>query len=270
MTLDEFKALVKNRPEPDTPGFYRLTVHHWCGTDACPKDASVRYSADLSGELLRRCKNVQGADLRVWRYRSHNVWRLTDHEYYATFEEAYEAMLHTPETQRDRNSLVDEIIGYSIERLGFGRLGVNDFYVSYHNYDARFREIGHSVCSSYHYEQPGIYGTFLGRFPEELCKPGDIVEFRYCYGDGEWDYNALGVVLKAPASVEDSWQPEINLEDNICRGADEDEYFIRFAPSTPTEETCCYCNAQFVRTPAFSIPAEAHELLNSYYKLYPY
>jgi hypothetical protein len=68
MTLEEFKSLVKNRPEPDTPGFYCLGILFGHGIEA--QKGEYR-SEELNASTKQRREGV--APYTIWRYASSYV-----------------------------------------------------------------------------------------------------------------------------------------------------------------------------------------------------
>jgi hypothetical protein len=253
MTLEEYKSLVKNRPEPDTPGFYGLGVLNSYSFEA----QKGKYSTDVINASTKECRKGV-ASYKVWRYASSYCTL----EYYATFEEAYQAM-HTFK-ERARTPFV--ITGYVISRFGFGPSKSNSKSVSYRTYDAQCREICHSVHSLYHEGTPGIYGKFLGRFPEDIrFNPGDIVEVPVKHWSDNFKGHALGIVVKSPMTVEQMYRPYFNVDDDYPDEIGTDCYTICFAPSdSHSGWSCRSIPADKVRTPAFEVPEEARKCLMQY------
>jgi hypothetical protein len=254
MTLEEFKSLVKNRPEPDTHGFYCLDV--LLGWDLDLNREEEGYSAvEITLPANRRRKM---APYTAWRYGQAKSYS----EYYATFDDAYQAM-HTF-TQRMKS--IFTVVGYSIRKLAFGQVSsTGSNCVSYLNYDAQFRETGHSVHSLYHEGTSSIYGKYLGRFPEEMHQPGDIVEASVKLGDDKSPDFTLGIVIESPMSVEQMYRPYFNLDDNYPDEFGTDYYRICFGPlGSHGDERSRLVPASDVRTPIFDVPAEARDTLIQY------
>jgi hypothetical protein len=248
MTLEEFKSLVKNRPEPEDPGYYSLTI-----LLERNNDAQKGYSAD---EINHSSIKHRKEPFIAWR-RS-----CVEHDYekYATFEEAYQAMLTYEERTTVRNSV---ITGYKIDRIAFGPSHSSNC-VSYRNYDARFHEISHSVHSLYHEDTLRIYGKYLGRFPEEIMfHPGDIVEVPVRLGDDDTAYYTLGIVMESPKTVEQMYRPNLDVfKDDITEIGD-DYYRICFAP-LGANDCIRFIPTGEVYPPAFGMPEEARTCLMQY------
>jgi hypothetical protein len=254
MTLEEFKSLVKNRPEPDTPGFYRLDV--LLGWDLDLNREEEGYSAvEITLPANRRRKM---APYTAWRYGQAKNYS----EYYATFEDAFQAM-HTF-TQRMKS--IFTVVGYSIRKLAFGQVSfTGSNCVNYLNYDAQFRETGHSVHSLYHEGTSSIYGKYLGRFPEEMHQRGDIVEASVKLGDDKSPSFTLGIVIESPMSVEQMYRPYFNIDDNYPDEFGTDYYRICFGPlGSHGNEPSRLVPACDVCTPIFEVPAEARDTLIQY------
>jgi hypothetical protein len=247
MTLEEFKSLVKNRPEPDTPGFY------WLGTMYVWGDG--KYSPDEHNTPTKQCRKQEPYTL--WRYES--SFKI---EYYATFEDAFKAM----HTIKERILVPNPIItGYVIQRAAFGPEN-GSYCVNYRIYDAQFCEIGHSVHSLHHEATPGIYGKYLGRFPEEIrFHPGDIVEAHAIDGRDKRTYHTLGIVVESPMTVEQMYRPYFNIDDNYPDEFGTDRYTICFAPlGSHSSLACRSMPVNKVYPPAFEVPEEARKCLVQY------
>lgn len=276
VTYEDFEEFVRNRPQPDTPGFYKL----W----RLQSDAIGYERHEVKGISLNKEEPFKGY---IWRFPV-KPFNEIDFEYYPTFEEAYAAMM-------ERDGIEDcpphvfptpaSTIGYLISRLGFGPLSTNDFYVQYWLYDAARREFDHSSCSSFHWGEPGVYGKYLGRLPEEIpFKEGDIVEITVSrFEDNDKWYSTLGIVIGVPRSVREVWdylKGEINehvrngnplwsyfyFPDN--EGTDGEEYFILAGPYDESERYMTFRHPIEVRPPSFPVPDEAKDTLRKYYDDY--
>lgn len=275
LTLEDFERFVRNRPLPDTPGFYKLWRLRSGATGYTRHDIDYHDAVDN--------ETVKGS---VWRFPVRPSCDM-EYEYHPTFEDAYRSMT-TP--SRIDNEIVccgsgpEHIIGYRICRLGFGPHGTRDFYIEYSNYDGMFREYDRSSCSSYHWNTPGIYGKYLGRFPEQIAfRQGDIVETCMSrFEDGGMEYSALGVVVGIPWTVEEVWErirDDVNSLDCNNRleayfeapdhgGVDVEEYFILYGPVNESLTYATFRHPSEVRPPSFDVPAEAVETLRRYYDRY--
>ena len=276
MTYQDFEGFVRDRPQPDNPGVYKLWRFQ------C---AAVGYD----------CHEVKGVSLNKEGPFKGHMWRFPikpfnemEYEYYPTFQDAYTSMM-------ERDGLDDCgpyiypkpkcTLGYLITRLGFGQLVRRDFYLQYWQYDANRREFDRSSCSSFHWGQPGIYGKFLGRSPEEIpFKMGDIVEIGVSRFEdkGKW-YSTLGVVIGLPRSVREVWEcinDDLNayvsngntiesfFSEPDYDGVDGEEYFILYGPYDESLRYTTFRHPLEVRPPSFPIPEEARVELTKYYKEY--
>ena len=271
-----FEEFVRNRPQPDNPGVYKL----W------------RYQCDATGYDRHDVKRISlNKDIPfkgyLWRFPIRPLGEM-EYEYYPTFEDAYTSMM-------ERDGLYDSgpyphqkpkhTFCYQITRLGFGPHGRRDFYQQYWQYDATRGEFDRSSCSSYHWGQPGIYGKFLGRLPSEIhFKEGDIVEIGLSrYEDkGKW-YSTLGVVIGLPRSVGEVWEGiKDELNDHVSNGntlesffrdpdhdgVDGEEYFILYGPFEESMRYTTFRHPIEVRPPTFPVPDEAKHELTKYYNEY--
>lgn len=272
----DFEEFVRNRPQPDIPGFYKLWRFQ------C---AAVGYACyEVKGVSLNKEASFKGY---MWRFPIRPLNEM-EYEYYPTFEEAYASMM-------ERDGLNDSgptpdpkptyTFCYQITRLGFGPLGRRDFYLQYWQYDANRREFDRSSCSSYHWGQPGIYGKFLGRLPNQIpFKEGDIVEIGVSRFEdkGKW-YSTLGVVIGVPRSVIEVWDGiKDDLIDHVSKGntiesyfqepdhdgVDSEEYFILYGPCEESMRYTTFRHPIEVRPPSFPVPEEARAELTRYYNEY--
>lgn len=255
MTYPEFLDFACHRPEPDTPGFYKLEwFSHVPDAAYTPKEVEGGY---------------------IWSYRENPISDKGNYEYYPTFAEAYNAMLQKTGTPG--------IYGFTILKLGYGPLGTKDFYINFRSYDAIGEEYLRSVCSSYHYNQPGPAGKFLGRDEATAhFKPGDIVQIDCYERDSMWIRPTLGVIVERPLPVTHYWESyrqdheELGKEDSdrqwfeapSLTGSDEDEYFIQTGPYDPELHNFTFRNAIELHLPALPVPTPIRDLLLSYYQTY--
>lgn len=264
MTFNEFEGFVRNRPKPDTPGVYKLFIYRW-NKHHCQEDE--KYEAMTRTVNAGDNKEVTGI---LWRSPYTFLHLEPDYEYHPTFEQAHAAMMGYVGEK--------DTYGFCIMHLGYGPLGNNECYVSYCSYDAEGKEYDHSSCSSYHYGQPGIYGKFLGRFPEEIpFKEGEIVQILTNLEGGCRDYVTLGVVVNTPRTIKDQWESYCNyikkggteheyFESPRCYGADDDEYFILFGPNDHFWQNTAFRMAVNVWPPAYPVPDKVRESLMGYYR----
>lgn len=279
VTYEDFEEFVRNRPQPDTPGFYKLWRLKCKATD---------YDRhEVKGESLNYKIPYKGF---MWRFPIKD-WPHMEFVYYPTFEEAYRAMMDNEVVDDSivwANSQQGYTFGYEIRRLGFGPHGTRDFYIQYWQYDSEKREFDRSSCSSYHFNMPGSYGKYLGRFPENIrFKEGDIVEIGVSrYEDAGKSYSTLGIVIGTPRTVRQQWEwneeaginelaekgepnpIEKYYEEPDTWGADIEEYFILYGPYEESMMFATFMHPSDVRPPTFDVPEEAKETLMKYYNEY--
>lgn len=276
VTYEDFAAFVRNRPIPDTPGFYKL----W------------RLTCEDTGY---ECREVEGLSLndkipykgKQWRFGIPHRHEM-EFEYYATFEDAYTAMMEDWGSDEDicfKSSKLNYTFGYQISRLGFGPHGTRDFFVEYWKYDRNKVEYDRSTCSSFHYGMPGVYGKFLGRFPDQIrFKEGDLVEIGVSRKEDNGKcYSVLGVVIGTPLSVRHAWENEEdslnklaakgepiekNFEGTKGLDVDDEEYFILYGPYEESMNYATFLHPKDVRPPSYPVPDEARETLMQYYNDY--
>lgn len=263
-SCSDFEDFVRNRPVPDTPGFYKL----------------VRFTCDATGYMRREVKGIELPGYETvrgvkWVFPVGRFSEM-DYEYYPTLEDAQKA-ISASSTKR--------VFGYQISRLGFGSQGRNDYFVQYWSYDGSGRLFDRSSCSSYHWNTPGITGKFLGRLPEQIAfREGDLVEI--CVSSQEEPgrvFATLGIVLARPRSVKDVWEVigrEINsnlrkgisvektFEEPDHDGVDGEEYFILYGPVDESLSFASFRHPIEVRPPSFPVSREAYETLIKYYNDY--
>lgn len=159
ITYEDFEEFVRNRPQPDNPGVYKLWRFQ-CA--AVGYDCHEVKRISLNKDIL-----FKGY---MWRFQMRPLNEM-EYEYYPTFEEAQASMLDHDGLDDCRPYVYPKptyTFGYQITHLGFGPLGRRDYYLQYWQYDADRKEFDRSSCSSFHWGQPGIYGKLLGRSPEEI------------------------------------------------------------------------------------------------------
>lgn len=255
MTYEEFRQIACNRPHPDTPGFYKL---EWF---VCENEKSYMPTS------------VDGGN--IWSFKGRLVWGPKLYEYYPTFEAAHSAMM--------AKIGLPDVYSFRLSKLGYGPLGMNDFYIHFSLYDANGEEYLKSVCSSYHYNQSGLAGKFLGRDEETVrFSPGDIVQISRLDPDTMYLRETLGVVAGQPRSVDDFWESyQISVKENgeckadkewfeepsLC-GSDDDEYFIQFGPYEPDMCNFMFCNSMEIKFPSFPVPDNILKELKAYYRAY--
>lgn len=268
MTYKEFESFLRNRPVPDTPSFYKLTIYKW--HKPWEGELHGRYEA-APLTVTDEGKEVSGFR---WRFPFTEGYKEPDYEYHPTFEEAHTAMMGYV-AAKDKDTY-----GFCIDRLGYGPQGNHDWYISYRQYDAEGREVGRSCCSSYHYRLPGIHGNFLGRLPEEITfKEGDIVQVVISLFEDKRDYATLCVVIGTPRTVKEYYElyrehiEQGGFEYNFfyapdTLGADADEYFVLFGPYSKDLRFTTFPMAVNVRPPGFPVPDDVRETLMKYYHDY--
>lgn len=255
MRYEEFRQLACCRPYPDTPGFYKL---EWF-----KHKSDAQY---LPNEIL---------DGVIWEYQGLSICDIGNYEYYPSFGDAHQAM--------KRKVGTEGIDGFVIRKLGYGPQGIKDFYIYFTSYDGEGTQILQSVCSSYHYNQPGLAGKFIGRDEKTThFKLGDIVQYDRCERNSMWKKCTLGIVVGLPRSVEDYWElyeedvEELGrqeadkkwFEEPSIAGSDDDEYFIQFGPFEPVMHNFTFRNAVGIRLPALTVPDNVRASLIGYYKDY--
>lgn len=275
VTFEEYERFVRNRPCPDTLGFYKLWRLKCKNTGYICHE--VKYTEDDSNK-----KSVG----KLWRFPILPLSEM-EYEYHPTFEAAFDSMNQPSQIDNKIaycDSSVNFVIGYRICRLGFGPHGTRDFYIDYHNYDRFRNEYDRSSCSSYHWNMSGIYGKFLGRFPEQITfNNGDFVEISLSkYEDDGREYSVLGIVIGIPKTVKEVWsdicddinnlhceQPlETYFETPDMRGVDDEEYFILYGPYEDSLRFATFRHPIELRPPSFEVPTEAKETLTKYYDAY--
>ncbi len=255
MKYQDFVGLACYRRRPDTPGFYKLERF-----DHAPDATYVPRAVDGG---------------YIWSYDERLLSEVSNYEYYPTFDEAHDAMMSKIGK--------DGAYAFVIRKLGYGPSGTKDFYIHFTSYDANGEEILHSVCSSYHYNLPGVAGKFLGRDDATVrFNFGDIVQIDQ-YGCGlKWKQGTLGIVVGLPWSPKEFWElyeedlrklgPELAddrwFEQPSTTGSDDDEYFIQIGPYDGAMSNFTFRNAIDIHLPALPIADTITESLRGYYRNY--
>lgn len=271
ITFKDYEYFVRNKPVPETPGFYKLWRLKCLDTEYIRHE--VEYQDDSGGKAI-------GA---MWRFPIQPLNEM-EFEYYPTFEDAYESMRQPSKIDSEivyRDPKINYIFGYWISRLGFGPHGTKDFFIDYWHYDRLGKEYDRASCSSYHWNTPGIYGKYLGRLPEQIpFKNGDLVEIDV--SDRGNEYSVLGVVIGIPRTIEEVWNTicddvnKLNCDNPIetyfdapdKSGVDDEEYFILYGPYEDLMRFSTFRHPSEVRPPSFDIPEEAKKTLGKYYENY--
>lgn len=276
ITYKDFEKFVRNRPQPDNPSFYKLRRYQ-CTATGYDRHEVKRIS--LNKDIL-----FKGY---MWRFPIRSLNEM-EYEYYPTFEEAYTSMMERDGLNESSSHPYPKptyTFCYQITSLGFGPHGRRDFYLQYWQYDADRRQFDWSSCSSFHWGQPGIYGKFLGRSPEEIpFKVGDIVEIGVSRFEdkGKW-YSTLGVMIGLPRSVNNIWDAiNDDLNNHVAKGnsiesffyepdhngVDGEEYFILYGPYDESLRYTTFRHPIEVRPPSFPVPDKARAELTKYYNEY--
>lgn len=203
MSFSDFEEMVRTRPQPEVPGFYRLTVRSYEPDQMDLKRVYVnRQTAEeaacdpMSFRLVRRNGDV--AVRMMPSDRNEKVFN-PDSADYATFHEAAEAM----------NGLVGSkgILDFEIRHYPFGIMSQTHRYVELWMYDFRGSLIQKSTCSPVHNRQPGIYGKFFGHLPDSLpYRKGDIVIVFEPSPNSNRTYAMMGVIAEEPHTVKKGYE----------------------------------------------------------------
>ena len=178
MTKDEFYEIAAMRPEMPERSIYRLTL----------------FLRDEDDEYVRN-------DCGVWEV----PLTTAPVAFYSCREEAEKAL-------KDYRGEFSDVHSAIVERIPVdGKPGAEP--IAWWLYDAEGRQIDHSVCSAFHYnDNTTPAGRYLGRYPEEIrFKKGDFVEV-IVYDRKKRTYIATpAVVNSVPGTIEDEWR-YFNLE----------------------------------------------------------
>ncbi|MDE7386881.1 MAG: hypothetical protein K2N28_07055 [Muribaculaceae bacterium] len=164
--------------------------------------------------------------------------------YYATKEDAEAEML--------KRACNDKELTFKIDRIGFGQVASVQFPVEEWLCDCEGKLLEQASCSSFHYQQPGIYGKFFGHVlsPRRPFMVNQYVTVRNRQGQ-----SVLGIVLSEGLSLDwgyrnyrwtlDEWiregnQPDEWVNTTLFPGSDEDEYFVQFGPFTELMENFAF------------------------------
>ena len=258
-SLSEFEEMVFNRPAPDMPGYYRLTV--W------------RYSSE--------CKGYYSFKLVKSSYRMpvcEHSWmgRLPETSIFTSLEDAVAAM--------ERIAGQSDILAFEIAKFPYGDMADNHFSIDSLQYDSYGRFVQRGSCSAYHYEKPGIYGKFFGHFPERMpYNLGDIVTIIIQERKNSMKYAVLGVVAMHPKTIKEGYSeykralkrwvkdgntPETWLDMPGYSGSDEDEYFIQFGAMDKYMQKFTFINPMSVMPAPDNLPDKVKADLMKWYGEY--
>lgn len=272
--FEEFKEMVRNRPVPDTPGYYRLSVCVYDPEHFYPENKTHTVRKDGHTPMMFQKNKLLGIDDVGHAYMI-DVDSPPMGADFATFKEAKTRML---ELVGGRN-----IFAFKIERLGFGQLAHNRFPVECWMFDAKGEFVQQSSCSSFHYREPGIYGKFFGHDKSGLpYKRGEIVMIPRCFGL-YGSQLVLGVVAETPMTLEeeyDSFQtklvqwvesghsPESWVDNPDYPGSDDDEYFIQIGRYTAHMGNFHYIHLMDVYPAPKDLPDEILSDLKQWHECY--
>ncbi|MDE6238640.1 MAG: hypothetical protein K2M54_01475 [Muribaculaceae bacterium] len=250
MSYQEFEKMVRNRPKPDMPSYYRLKVYSY--------DTNEGYSREIVDDVptYRRSVSLRQAQ-------------------FATKTEAIAAM------QDIVASAKEDICMFELERLPFGVFDSKPFWVEAWSYDSRGNLIQEASCSGSHYLKAGIYGKFFGHLPEKIkWRDGDIVQlFHHYFGDSK-TYVCLGVVAEQPKDthegydkyiyavkqwIKDGNNPKDWLEMTGYEGSDDDEMFTQFGPYNDDWSNFTFNNPMAVLPAPENLPEEIKAELHSWH-----
>lgn len=234
MTYAEFEKMVRNRPKPDMPSYYRLKVYSY--------DTKDGYSRETVNDnpTYRRSISHQQAQ-------------------FATKDKALAAM------QDIVVSVKEDICMFRLERLPFGMFDSKPFWLEAWIYDSRGNLIEEASCSGSHYRKEGIFGKFFGHLPEKIkWREGDIVQILHSYFGDISTYIILGIVAEPPKDTHEGYEgyiyavkqwikdgndPREWAQKADYEGSDEDEILIQFGPYNE-----CWSNFTF-DCPMMVLPA---------------
>lgn len=258
-SLSEFEDMVLNRPAPDMPGYYRLTV--W------------RYSSDCKGDYsFKRVKSSYRIPVceHTW------MGRLPETGIFTTLDDAIAVM--------KRLAGQPDILSFEIAKFPYGDMADNHFSIDSMQYDSNGRFMQRGSCSGYHYEKPGIYGKFFGHFPDKLpYKIGDIVTVLISERKDSMKYVVLGVIVMHPKTIKDGYAeyrralkawvkagdtPETWLDMTGYSGSDEDEYFIQIGAMDKYMQKFTFINPMSVMPAPDNLPDKVKADLMKWYGEY--
>ncbi len=215
MSLAEFENMVRNRPTPDMPSYYRLQVWSY--------DNGTTFSEEIVNDTptYRLQVNCRQAE-------------------FPSKEEALEAMSQIAVSGEEN------VCMFTLERLPFGVFDEEPFWLEAWTFDPAGNLIQEAPCSASHYHKAGIFGKFLGHLPEKIkCHKGDIVQIVHKYFGDYKTYMTLGIVIDTPKEVSECFETYINARETWIKdgnkpkdwteikayaGSDDDEMFIQFGP----------------------------------------
>lgn len=258
-SLREFEEMVLNRPAPDMPGYYRLTV--W------------RYSSDCKGDYsFKRVK----LSYRIPVCEHAWMGRLPETGIFTTLDDAIAAM--------KRLAGKPDILSFEIEKFPYGDVANRHFSIDSLQYDSEGHFVQRGSCSVYHYETPGIYGKFFGHFPDKMpYKIGDIVTVIISEPMKSMKYAVLGVVAMHPKTIKDGYSeykralkawvkdgnaPETWLDMTGYSGSDEDEYFIQIGAMDKYMQKFTFINPMAVMPAPTNLPDKVKADLMKWYGEY--
>lgn len=250
MSYQEFEKMVRNRPAPDKPSYYRLKVYSY--------DTQDGYAREIVNDIptYRRAVSCRQAQ-------------------FATKDEALAAM-------RDIiASAKEDLCIFELDRLPFGVFDSKPFWLEAWSYDSCGNLIQELSCSGAHYHKGGIYGKFFGHLPENIkWHKGDIVQlFHHYFGDPK-TYVCLGVVAEAPKDTHEGYEkylyamkqwikegnnPNDWLEMTGYEGSDDDEMFTQFGPYNDDWSNFTFNNPMSVLPAPENLPEEIKAELRSWH-----
>lgn len=271
--LDEFKKMVRNRPVPDTPGYYHLDVYAFNSRNKYQENVENRFIPDTNPIKFERYIDQGNVNFRIpVNCDNHGIDPLGAD--YATCAEAIVDMC----------KLIGKagILGFVISRYGFGQLAHNRFPIEEWMYDAKGEFVQHSSCSCFHYMKPGMYGKFFGH--ETLpYKEGDKVMILHRYVGDTQIYAVPGIIIYETddlrkgyedytAHIED-WvskgnSPATWADETCYPGSDEDEYFVQYGSYDPSEIHFTFQPPTRIFPLPFPLPKEIDDEMNEWYHEY--
>lgn len=254
MRFDEYNLIADEIMDMDTmPGFWRLSFQEATGGYICE---------DVSSE-----DNHDTAPLNFY-YKIRELFSRDRMAYYRTFEEARDAMLDIAHSRND-------IRMFTIEKHPFNGEPDFDDWTRQYIFDHEGKLLDRSVCSSYHWDKPGLEGQYLGRSPTmPRYKPGDIVEITTIDTKNKGIFARLAIVIwEGPSrkSFHKTYLRSLSRKDFTdipMRCIDDDEYFVQFGPFGKYMNNFSFESALDMLPPRFPVPDIAREKLAEWYKTY--
>lgn len=257
--LAEFEEMVLNRPAPDMPGYYRLTV--W------------RYSTECKGDYSFKCVD--------------SVYRIPVGEYtWAGREPETGIFTSMEDAVAAKDCLVGQpdIIAFEIEKFPYGVVGYQPNCIDSLQYDSEGSFVQRGSCSAHHYQTPGIYGKFFGHLPDKMpYKVGDIVTIIIMGERRTTKFAVLGVVTDAATTIKEGYDyykramrgwirggntPETWLDMEDYSGSDEDEMFIQFGKLDEYMINFTFVHPMAVMPAPTNLPEKVKADLMSWYAEY--